>query len=54
VLDAEYEGIMILQNIGHYPPDTASHPGKLGSPFHEFFAKKHDIHKSLLLDPVLS
>lgn len=28
VLDAEYEGIMIPQNVGHYPPATVSHPYK--------------------------
>jgi len=39
VLDTEYEGIMIPQNVGHYPPDTATHPRRLQSAFHKCSAQ---------------
>jgi hypothetical protein len=31
VLNTEYEGIIIPQNMRHYPPDIASHPKRLQS-----------------------
>lgn len=39
VPDTQYEGIMIYQNMRHYPHDTASHPRRLQSALHKCFAQ---------------
>jgi len=46
VLDTKYEGIMIPQNMEHYPPDTASHPKRLQSALHKCSAQTQLSQKS--------